>query len=188
MNQLERSPTSSRRRLLVGCAGAIALASAGCLGDDDVEPISLGGERACDVCGMIIADHPGPVGQIHFVDDEPEGGRPAQFCSSTCAYTYRFDAADAGREPLATFLTDYSLVDQAVIDHGDDVAFSSHVEADAFSSTAELTVVVGGDVIGAMGPDPIPFSDDADVDAFLAEYGGEPVDAESVDRATVDGS
>jgi len=63
---------------------------------------------------MIIADHPGPVGQIHFEDDEPEGGRPGQFCSSTCTYTYRFDAEDAGRTVRAAFLTDYSLVDQEV--------------------------------------------------------------------------
>ena len=180
-----------RRALLAGVAGGVAFASAGCLGDDeagDVEPVSLDGERACDQCGMIVEDHPGPVGQIHFEDDEPEGGRPAQFCSSTCTYTYRFDAEDGGREPRVTFLTDYSRVDQEAFEEGDDVLFSSHVEADAFARTTELTVVAGSDVAGAMGPELIPFSDDADVDAFVDEYGGEPIDAESVDRATVDGS
>lgn len=180
-----------RRRLLAGVASGAALAAAGCLGGDeaaDVEPVSLDGERACDQCGMIVEDHPGPVGQIHFTDDEPEDGRPAGFCSSTCTYTYRFDAEDGGREPRVTFLTDYSRVDQEVFEEGDDVLFSSHVEADAFARTADLTVVAGSEVAGAMGPELIPFSDDDDVDAFVAEYGGEPIDAESVDRATVDGS
>lgn len=146
----------------------------------------LDGERACDQCGMIVSDHPGPVGQIHFEDDAPEGGRPGQFCSSTCTYTYRFDAEDDGRTPLATFLTDYSLVDQEVFEEGSDTMFSSHVEAEAFSRTTDLTVVARSEVTGAMGPELIPFSEQADVEAFVDEYGGEPMAAEDVDRATLE--
>jgi len=135
---------------------------------------------------MIIEDHPGPVGQVHFEDDEPEGGRPGQFCSSTCTYTYRFDAEDAGRTPLATFLTDYSRVDQEVFEEGSDVMFSSHVEREAFSRTTELTVVARSEVVGAMGPELIPFSEDGDVDAFVEEYGGEPMAATDVERSTLE--
>ena len=183
-----RSPRLGRRRVLLGVAGGASLALAGCLGDDgsDVDPIALDGERACDQCGMIVEDHPGPVGQIHFAGDEPEGGRPARFCSSTCTYTYRFDAMDEGRDPVATFLTDYSTVDYEVFEEGDDVLFSSHVGADAFAPLSSLTVVAGGDVVGAMGPELIPFSDGDDVDAFRDSYGGTAMDAEDVDRATVD--
>jgi len=183
-----RSSRLGRRRVLLGVAGGASLALAGCLGDDgsDVDPIALDGERACDQCGMIVEDHPGPVGQIHFADDEPEGGRPARFCSSTCTYTYRFDAMDEGRDPVATFLTDYSTVDYEVFEEGDDVLFSSHVGADAFAPLSSLTVVAGGDVVGAMGPELIPFSDGDDVDAFRDSYGGTAMDAEDVDRATVD--
>lgn len=182
----------SRRRVTAGFAGGVAVAVAGCLGGDDagdagdVSPIDLDGERACDQCGMIVEDHPGPVGQIHFADDGPEGGRPGQFCSSTCTYTYRFDAEDAGRDPLATFLTDYSLVEQEVFEAGSDTMFSSHVGREAFSLTTELTVVARSEVAGAMGPELIPFSDGEDVDAFVAEYGGDPRDAEDVDRATLE--
>jgi len=191
MSDLERT-TLSRRRLMTGLSGGVTVVLAGCLGGDetgdtsDVSPIGLDGERACDQCGMIVEDHPGPVGQIHFADDEPEGDRPGQFCSSTCTYSYRFDAEDAGREPLATFLTDYSLVDQEVFEAGSDTLFSSHVEREAFSSTTELTVVARSEVAGAMGPELIPFSDGDDVDAFVAEYGGDPRDAEAIDRATLD--
>lgn len=178
----------SRRRLLVGVGGGLSLAAAGCLGDESesITPISLDGERACDQCGMIVSDHPGPVGQIHFEDDEPEGGRPGQFCSSTCTYTYRFDAEDAGRTPLTTFLTDYSLVDQEVFTEGSDTMFSSHVEAEAFSRTTILTVVAGSEIVGAMGPELIPFSEEEDVESFIDEYGGESMAAENVDRATLE--
>ncbi|SMO50906.1 nitrous oxide reductase accessory protein NosL [Halorubrum cibi] len=188
------SAPRSRRRVLGGVASAVPLALAGCLGGGSggdggasISPVSLDGERACDQCGMIVRDHPGPVGQVHFADDEPEGGRPAQFCSSVCTYTYRFDAEDGGRDPLATFLTDYSTVDQEVFEEGGDVMFSSHVESSAFARTTELTVVAGSDVVGSMGPDPIPFSEESDVEAFVAEYGGQPMDAEAVDRGTLEG-
>ena len=185
--------TASRRRVLGGIAGGVPFVLAGCLGgggDGDeasIEPVSLDGERACDQCGMIVEDHPGPVGQVHFADDEPEGGRPAQFCSSVCTYTYRFDAEDAGRDPLVTFLTDYSRVDQEVFEEGSDVMFSSHVEPSAFSRSTDLTVVADSDVAGAMGPELIPFGEAADVESFVDDYGGEPLDAEAVDRGTLEG-
>ena len=185
------SPRSAitRRRALAGVAVALPVSLAGCLGGDpaaSIEPIALSGQRACDECGMILEDHPGPVGQVHFEDDAPEGGRPAQFCSSVCTYTYRFDAEDAGRRPIVTFLTDYSRVDEEVFRAGDDVLFSSHVEAAAFAPTTELTVVVGSEVSGAMGPAIVPFGDEADVESFLAEYGGQSMDAEAVDRGTLE--
>ncbi|WP_128906421.1 nitrous oxide reductase accessory protein NosL [Halorubrum amylolyticum] len=187
MTQLER-PSTSRRRLLAGVGAGLSLATAGCLGDESasITPISLDGERACDQCGMIIEDHPGPVGQLHFEDGEPEGGRPGQFCSSVCTYTYRFDAEDAGRTVRAAFLTDYSLVDQEAFREGSDTMFSSHVGSEAFSRTTDLTVVARSEVVGSMGPELIPFSDGDDVDSFVGGYGGEPMSAEDVDRGTLE--
>ena len=183
----------NRRAVLAGVSTGAVLTVAGCLGGEgngpaaDVEPIALDGERSCDQCGMIVSDHPGPVGQIHFADDEPEGGRPGQFCSSTCTYRYRFDEEDSGREPLVTFLTDYSRVDQEAFEEGSDVLFSSHVESEAFAPTTDLTVVAGSDVAGAMGPELIPFSDSADIDSFRETYGGQEMDAETVDRTVIEG-
>lgn len=179
----------SRRQFLTGIGVAATMVGAGCIGDDDaaeIEPISLDGERACDQCGMVIEDHPGPVGQLHFTDDDPEGGRPGQFCSATCMYTYRFDAADAGREVVIAFLTDYSRVDYDTFTEGDDTLFSSHVEADGFAPLSDLTVIARSDVVGAMGPELIPFSDDDDVAAAIDTYGGEALAATDVDRATIE--
>ncbi|WP_096395993.1 nitrous oxide reductase accessory protein NosL [Halorubrum trapanicum] len=185
---LDRRASVPRRRLLAGVAAAGAAAVAGCAGggSNSISPVSIDDEQACDQCGMIVADHPGTVGQVHFEDAEPEGGRPAQFCSATCTYTYRFDAENAGRTPVATFLTDYSAVDQEVFEEGGDTMFSSHVESDAFAREPALTVVARSEVIGAMGPDLIPFSEEGDVDDFVAEYGGEALPATEVDRATLE--
>ena len=189
MDESDGSGTN-RRTVLTSVFAAGSVAVAGCLGGEDgeaIDPVSLDGERSCDQCGMIVEDHPGPVGQIHFADDEPEGGRPAQFCSSTCTYRYRFDEVDADRDPVVTFLTDYSLVEQEVFEEGEDVLFSSHVESDAFARTASLTVVAGSDVAGAMGPELIPFSGDEDVESFRESYGGQAIDAEEVDREVIEG-
>ena len=180
---------TNRRTVLASVFAVGSVAVAGCLGGDDgaaVDPVSLDGERSCDQCGMIVEDHPGPVGQIHFADDGPEGGRPAGFCSSTCTYRYRFDEVDAGRDPLVTFLTDYSLVEQEVFEEGDDVLFSSHVESSAFARSESLTVVAGSDVAGAMGPELIPFSADDDVESFRESYGGQAIDAEDIDREVIE--
>ena len=185
---LDRRESIPRRRLLAGLAAAGAATVAGCAGggSDSPAPVTIDDDQACDQCGMIVADHPGTVGQVHFEDDEPEGGRPAQFCSATCTYTYRFDAEDAGRTPLATFLTDYSAVDQEVFEEGGDTMFSSHVESEAFARETTLTVVARSEVIGAMGPDLVPFTDEDDVEDFVAEYGGEAMPATEVDRATLE--
>ncbi|WP_256402490.1 nitrous oxide reductase accessory protein NosL [Halorubrum salinum] len=181
----------SRRRALAGVGGGLATAAAGCLGgssgtSESIAPVSIADDQACDQCGMIIADHPGTVGQVHFEDDEPEGGRPAQFCSGTCTYSYRFDAEDDGRTPLATFLTDYSTVEYEVYDEGSDTLLSSHTGEDAFAQSTALTVVARSEIVGAMGPDLVPFSEETDVESFVAEYGGESMAAAEVDRATLD--
>jgi nitrous oxide reductase accessory protein NosL len=182
------SPSVSRRRLLAGTAAGLSVVVAGCSGGESasITPISLDGERACDQCGMIVEDHPGPVGQIHFEDDEPEGGRPGQFCSSTCTYRYRFDAEGEGRTVEAAFLTDYSAVEYEVFTEGGDTQFSSHVESGAFAGVSDLTVVARSEVIGAMGPELIPFSEGEDVTAFTDEYGGEPMPATDVERSTLE--
>ncbi|QAU14141.1 nitrous oxide reductase accessory protein NosL [Halorubrum sp. BOL3-1] len=187
MTEHQRSSVS-RRSLLAGVGAGLALATAGCTGDEgaSITPVPLDGERACDECGMIIEDHPGPVGQIHFEDNEPEGGRPGQFCSSTCTYTYRFDAEAEGRTTLATFLTDYSTVDYEVFTEGSDTMFSSHVKSEAFERLPNLTVVARSEVIGAMGPGLIPFSEKDDLESFVEEYGGESMPAEDVERSTLE--
>lgn len=175
------------RREVLGSIAAIGLVGlAGCTGEETVEPVSLDGELSCDVCGMIIEDHPGPVGQIHFEDDTEEGGRPAQFCSAICTYEYRFDAEDAGRTAIETFLTDYSTVDYDVYEEAGIVHITSHVGADAFGPESSLTLVIGSDSIGAMGPAIVPFGEPDDAAEFADEHGGELFDPADVDRELIE--
>lgn len=186
-HRLASEPIDTDRRRLLGAVAAIGIGGlAGCTGSSNVEPISLAGDRSCDRCGMIIEDHPATVGQIHFEDDSEEGGRPAQFCSGICTYGYLFDARDEGRTVLETFLTDYSSVDYDVYEEAGIVHITSHVEADAFAPESALTIVVGSDVKGAMGPALVPFSDEDDAESFTGEYGGQRYDPDEIDRELIE--
>lgn len=181
----DRSGTfgATRRRLLSGVVAAVGIGLAGCLGEDLPEPIPLDGEQSCDNCGMVIREHPGPVGQTYFAGDVPEGrDGPAWFCSSKCTYSYTFDREDEGSEVQVTYLTDYSGVDYEIEGDADSLVISAHLEAEAFADAADLVCVAGSDVEGAMGSALIPFSDVDDAEAFALEYGGETVPHGEVTR------
>ena len=185
MAHTDGSP-STRRTVLTAVGSGLAVGLAGCLGDDDFpEPVSLDDGQACDQCGMVNDQHPGPTGQVFFEDHPPDEERPAWFCSVICTYTYRFDRENEGEEPIVTYLTDYSDVDYSV-DNGDDPMMSAHLSADGYREESELSVVVGSDVYGAMGPELIPFSDPDDAAAFADEYGGEVRSASDVDQELSD--
>ena len=176
---------TDRRTVLTAVGGGLAVGLAGCLGDGGEMPaaVSLDAGQACDQCGMVIEQHPGPTGQVFFDDHPPDRNGPAWFCSGTCTYSYRFDREDDGETPIVTYLTDYSTVDYSV---DDEPSISAHLVADDYHDQADLSVVVGSDVIGAMGPDLIPFGEQSDAEAFADEYGGDVRAASDVDRELVD--
>lgn len=177
----------TRRQVTTGAAALLAVGVAGCTSDDDPEAVTIGDDEACDQCGMVIADHPGPVGEVFFEDESPsdEGG-PALFCSASCAYRYTLDREAEGWTREAMFLTDYSSVVYEITGDGTPV-ISAHLEASAFGNAEDLEVVVDSDVEGAMGPSLIPFSDGGDVAAFQKEYGGQRMAAADVDDDTLAG-
>jgi len=177
---------STRRTILTAVGSGLAVGLAGCLGDDELPPpVSLDEGQECDQCGMVIDQHPGPTGQVFFDDHPPDRDGPARFCSATCSYSYRFDREDEGLDPIVTYLTDYSRVEYSVAD-GDDPSISAHLAADDYREESALSVVVGSDVEGAMGPELIPFSDSEEAEAFADEYGGEVRTTGDVDRELVD--
>lgn len=169
-------------------AGAL-LALAGCQGGGDGDspaPVSIEDGENCVQCGMVIADHPGPVGQTDYRDNTPAGhGDPATFCSTTCTYRHRFTKEREGWTPAVTFLTDYSSVDYEVRTDGGATVLTHHLEASAFTETSELTVVANSDVEGAMGTAIVPFSDSGDAEAFVEEYTGQTLPAEDIQRELV---
>ncbi len=168
------------RRSMLAAAGAVGVAAtAGCLGGDGTgggdapEPIALTGSKQCDVCGMVIEQHPGPVGQLFYADNEPEGrDNPAWFCSAWETFAYDFDRESEGWTLAVGYLTDYSAVDYELFDDGGATFITAHLEPDAFGRKSDLFYVAGTDIKGAMGNDLIPFSDSGDADTFAEEHGG----------------
>jgi nitrous oxide reductase accessory protein NosL len=164
------STVGRRQILLAGTATLAALAGCGS-GDGDVpDPVTLTTDDACEVCGMIIPNHPGPSVEIFYRDQRPSGHEnPARFCSTWEAFEYDFER-DWTVE--AFYVTDYSAVDWSLSTAGGDQLLSRHPEASAFVDAESVTFVVGSDVKGAMGRDLIGFSNRADAEAFRDDYRG----------------
>lgn len=174
------TPPVSRRRVLAG-ASAVAVASvAGCLGGNgDAAPaaVAISDAAACDECGMVISKHPGPNAELYWQGLEPEG-RDAPFWFDSlkqCFFPHYFEGRDADRTLDAAYVTDYSAVEYAVNTQEGASYITSHTGADSLADATTLSYVVESDVQGAMGPDFVPFSDDADAEAFAGEHGGSVV-------------
>lgn len=179
----------SRRRLVVGGLGA-ALGLAGCLSsgsDENVpSPVTLTQSDSCEVCGMVIPNHPGPSAEIFYETHEPSGHtNPARFDSTWEAFQYDFERQDRGWSREVFYVTDYSAVDYELTTDGGDTLISTHPTAEAFVDATRVTFLVGSEVKGAMGRDLIAFSNSTDAETFRAEYGGELLGLDEVTRTTI---
>jgi nitrous oxide reductase accessory protein NosL len=184
-----RTDGVSRRTVLAGTVGAAAWL-AGCggnaSGDEVPEPVTLDQSDQCDVCGMVIPNHPGPSAQIFYRDQRPSShDNPARFCSTWEAFQYDFERQDRGWRRAVFYVTDYSAVEYELTRDGGDTLVSTHPEAGAFVDATAVTFVVGSEVKGAMGRDLIGFSDRADAEAFRDDHGGDLTTFDAVDRDTI---
>ena len=168
-----------RRRLLLASAGAATVSLTGCLGGGDgesTEPpaaVTIPETATCDVCGMVIRQHPGPSTEIFYKDQQPNGHEnPARFDSTWEAYQYEFEKDGSGWEDVAFYVTDYSSVDYETYEDGGDILITRHFEASTFVSATDVTYVVDSEVKGTMGRDLIAFSDREDAESFQSEHGG----------------
>ena len=179
----------TRRQLLVATGAGTVGVLAGCLGGDDGElpaASAIEADDSCEQCGMVLTEHPGPVGQA-FYDDHPdlEDDR-ATFCSGTCTYGWTLDEAEEGYDPLVTYLTDYSSADWETLDEGGEAFISAHFDAEDQADVTALSLVAGSDLHGAMGQEIIGFSEAGDAQTFLDTYGGQRLEHEDVTRELVD--
>jgi nitrous oxide reductase accessory protein NosL len=181
-------PGLTRRGAIVGGVG-LAVGLAGCLGSgggEVPEPVALTQADQCEVCGMVIPNHPGPSAEIFYRDQRPSGhDNPARFCSTWEAFQYDFERRDRGWTRDAFYVTDYSTVDYDLVTDAGDTLISTHPEAAAFVDAAGVTFVAGSEVKGAMGRDLIAFSAAGDAEAFQAEYGGDRLALDEVTRQTI---
>ncbi len=172
-------PDRLRRRFLAGTASFAAATLAGCLGGDDdsepvsADPIALTDGQECDVCGMLIADHYGPAGQLYYADGKPDDrDGPARFDSIAELLVYHRERRSRGWELRAAFVTDYSSVDYELLEREGTTYISTHANAAAFADATTLEFVVDSGIEGAMGEDIVPFSDREDAEGFVDEHGG----------------
>lgn len=157
--------------LLAGCAGRQSN------GGGPPDPVSLSENKACDVCGMVISEHPGPNGQIFYREHSPENhDNPARFDSTkACLFPYYFEHEQLDWTAEIVYVTDYSLIDYDISVVEGQQYIETATSAETFSNADDVVFVVGSDVHGAMGPDFIPFSDADDGTSFAEEYGGRTV-------------
>ncbi|MFB6151149.1 MAG: nitrous oxide reductase accessory protein NosL [Haloarculaceae archaeon] len=174
-------------------AGVTALAGCGALpgggsGDEPPDPVTLTREDRCDVCGMVIPNHPGPSAEIFYGGERPSGhDNPARFDSTWEAFKYNFDRLDRGWSVEAFYVTDYSAVEYEISTGGGDKLISTHPDASAFVDGETVTFVVGSSVKGAMGRDLIGFSSRADAESFAENHGGSLAGFDDVTRETIAG-
>jgi nitrous oxide reductase accessory protein NosL len=177
----------SRRRLLAATGAVGASVTAGCLAGDGggqteaPDPVALTGDKQCEVCGMVIEQHPGPTGQLYYRDNGPEGHNPpAWFCSGWETFTYHFEREERGWTLVAGYMTDYAAVDYDLYEEGGETFVTAHLEPDAFARLEDLYYVVGTDVNGAMGEDLIPFSERDAADQFASDRDGDVYELDGI--------
>lgn len=169
--------TATRRRLLLASVGTATVSAAGCLGgsggSDPPDAVTVPEGATCDVCGMVIRQHPGPTAEIFYRDRDPNGhDNPARFDSVWEAYQYEFEKDDADWEDVGFYVTDYSAVTYETSTDGSDTLISRHYEAPSFAAVSDVVYVVDSEVKGTMGRDLLGFSDRSDAEAFQSEWGG----------------
>lgn len=168
----------TRRQVLAGVAAGTA-SLAGCSGGDGDAaakipgPVALSNADTCELCGMVVPEHPGPSAEIFYRQHTPSGHpNPAVFDSIKEAFQYDFGRQNRDWQRVVLYVTDYSTVDYELIERKGRKLISAHVAAEAFANAREVTFVADSAVEGSMGKDLIAFSAKNDARSFQEENGG----------------
>ena len=174
-----------RRHVLSGIGSVGAATLAGCLSSSGTptpqapDPVTIADEATCDVCGMVISQHPGPSAELFYADNQPnDHSNPARFDSTWEAFTFDFEREDWTRQSF--YVTDYSSVEYQITTDRGQKLISRHVGADTFAEATGMTFVAGSSVLGTMGEDLIGFSDREEAESFQADHDGDVVTFEDV--------
>lgn len=149
----------NRRRLLCGCAGLAALSLAGCkpndqTASDDQAPVAMDSTASCSLDGMLLADFPGPKGQIRYAQDK----QVHWFCD-TVELLSTLLAPEQVRAVRAAYVQDMGKADWD--------RPSGH-----WISARSALFVLGSKRHGSMGPTAASFADEAAAKSFVQTYGG----------------
>lgn len=148
--------------MLCRCAGALTLGAVllhGCSRETTADqarraPVEISADSACALDGMLLADFPGPKGQIHYRDD-----KAVHWCCDTLELLSALRAPEQARPVMAAYVQDMGQADwDRPRDHWIDARHALYV----LSSRRR----------GSMGVTAAPFSSEAPAKAFIEGYGG----------------
>lgn len=122
----------------------------------------------CHLCGMIIAQLPGPKAQLY----EQGSPRAHKFCSIRDLLAYALDPEHQHRIQ-SVFVHDMAITPW---DHPDD---QTYIDA------RQAWYVIGSNKRGAMGPGLASFGDEAHARAFMASQGGRLYRYAQIDQAVL---
>jgi len=150
--------TPDRRRLLLAaCAAPIAALLAGCESSEAkaaLKPAEIDPATTCDLDGMLLADYPGPKGQILYV-----GAAAPVFCCDTVELFSLLLKPEQVRAVRAAFVQDMARADwEQPRGHWIDAKAASYV--------------VGSKRDGSMGPTFASFAEATAAAEFARQYGG----------------
>ena len=154
-----REHDADRRRLLAGLAALATLGPlSACTQQADTKvstaPAEIRHDTACELDGMLLADYPGPKGQIHYADS-PE---PLFYCN-TVELLNTLLVPEQVRKVTAVYVQDMGKTDW-------DEPKGAWIDA------RQAIYVHGSKRRGSMGPTFASFSEEADVRRFIETWGG----------------
>lgn len=150
---------TSRRRLLCGCAAIATLGLAACgrkddAADDAARPREIAAQSSCSLDGMLLADYPGPKGQIIF-----KGSSEVNWFCDTVELLSTLLKPEQVRPVLAAHVQDMAKADW-------DKPVGQWIDA------RQAVYVLGSKRHGSMGPTAASFADEAAAKTFVQQWGG----------------
>lgn len=157
----------TRRKFIIVLGGVTLAGLAGCGGEEEVaaacEPRTFRDDDECAVCGMFIAEFPGPKAQACLRD-----GRLLTFCSTSDMFVWLLQP-DSVPQLRQAFVHDMGITDW---DRPSD---------DAFIPADVAVYVTEHPVMGAMGPTLASFGSEEGALAFMAEHEGRLLRFDEID-------
>lgn len=149
----------SRRRFLIAGVAAGLLAACGSgkqgAGSGTVTPLEIDRATSCALDGMLLADYPGPKAQVHYVGT----AAPVYFCDTVELFAALLRPEQV-RAVAAAYVQDMGRTDW-------DRPRGQWIDA------RQAVYVRGSKRLGSMGPTLASFAQEADAQAFIAQWGGQ---------------
>ena len=152
--------TVSKFMLFALLAGLLAACDAEPEAVAPILPVEVTDDATGRYCGMLLADHDGPKGQVHLAGSE----EPLWFSSvrDTIAFTR---LPEESKDIAAIYVNDMGEAQDW-----------SQPEPGTWTEAREAWFVIDSDRRGGMGaPEAVPFSEQASAEAFQITHGGQIV-------------